>query len=157
MVRHHRRESIIVLIAVSGTLGACGSDAQSEGTDGGYSGGGGACTAPRTVLSDTTVAPGDSIVISGDEMFRGCVDHDSVPDTPPPGWSPSENLDTGPLTDQVIVWRQESSEFVLGAVDADASGVIKITVTVPSNAEPGPAEIQVGDVAPTAVTVTSEH
>lgn len=146
---------MIVLIAVFGALGACSSDVQSQGTDGDHNGGERACTAPRATLSDTTVAPGDSIVISGDEMFRGCVDYDSVPDAAPPGWSPKENPDTGPLTDQAIVWRQDSIEIVLGTVDATNSGVIEVTVTVPNNAEPGPAEIQVGAVDPAVVTIAT--
>ncbi|PSL06813.1 hypothetical protein CLV30_102202 [Haloactinopolyspora alba] len=159
MWRKHRAVPAVAIVVLGG-LTACGSEDQpsdrgeqrvqaqnngDETTDISAS-----CAKPMTDVSDATVVAGESIGVSAKGMWEQCL---------PPGWNtpgvtPGERV---PDTDLRVVWRQGSAESVLDTVDADADGVVELSVTIPDDAQPGAADITIATAVSATVTVESAN
>lgn len=159
MWRQHRAVPAVVIVILGG-LAACGSDeqpsdrgeesvqAQNDADE--TTGISASCAKPLTDVSDATVAAGESIVVSAEGMWKQCL---------PPGWNtpgvtPGERA---PDTDLHVVWRQGSAESVLDTVDANADGVVELSVTIPDDAQPGAAGITIDTAVSATVTVESAN
>lgn len=149
MRRDHR--TVIVAFLVLGAVTSCGAGATG---DPGGTGGDAACAAPITEVSDTTVAPGESVVVTAADMWDECIDHDSVAVGEPVD---RRTREPRPLTAEPVVWEQNSQDCVLTHADADSDGVIELSVTSPADAQRGKAEIRIGDAEPATIAVEARN
>lgn len=127
------RGYVLVLPFALAVLVACGAS----------SSGGGVCAQPEASSTTSTVAPGGSVELRGRFFLDGCNDQNETRPLPT-------------LRDQAVVWEQGGQSVELARVDADRNGEVAVTVTVPSNAAPGPGRITVGTGVPVSVTVAAE-
>lgn len=133
----------LILCVVTG----CAGDDQAQTSRGG------ACAAPTIAVSETTVHPGDEIVVTGEYMFDGCDDYGRVA-TDASGHAhelPREPV--LPLTGQGVGWKQGSNDTILAWADADENGFIEVLVRVPDGARVGAGEIRIGTAMPITVDV----
>lgn len=150
---HHHRRSVagaLVLLVAATLVGACSSGADDA------AGAGGAdvaasCAAPSLELSRRTVEPGETVDVVGTAFLHGCADVSTVVD------GTAVSLETTmPMTTLEVVWLQEGRRTVLASVDADpAAGDFRLAVTVPADADPGPATLRVSPAEDVTVTVTA--
>jgi hypothetical protein len=127
-----RGVAVAVAVAVAGLTGCAGTTSSSSD---------GACAAPKTILSSSSVKAGQRVTLAAEQMWDGCNDQGSR--TPLP-----------PLQNQKVEWTQNGRTTVLGAADANRQGTVKVTVTVPVTAKAGQARVRVGASSPAPVTVT---
>ena len=127
-----RGRRVAVAVAVAALTGCAGTTSSSSH---------GACAAPRTTLSSSSVKAGQRLTLAAEQMWDGCNDQGSR--TPLP-----------PLQNQKVEWTQNGRTTVLGAADANRQGAVTVTVTVPVTAKAGRAMVRVGVSAPAPVTVT---
>jgi hypothetical protein len=99
-----------------------------------------ACAQPELTSSSMEVRPGDRIAPNGKFFRDGCNDQ-------------GERGEPQPLKGQPVTWKQGASVVELARVDANTAGEIRTTVTVPSTAPAGTAEITVGLGGPFTITV----
>lgn len=94
-----------------------------------------ACAVPQSSLSQSAVAPGQPVAISGMYFAATCNDT---------GQGPAE-----PARGIPVVFRQGPTAVTLAEVDSsDTDYTVAIEVVVPQTAAPGPAELQLGWAAP---------
>ena len=123
---------VAVAVATAALTGCAGTTSSSSD---------GACAAPRTILSSSSVSPGQRVTLAAEQMWDGCNDQGSR--TPLP-----------PLRNQRVEWTQDRRTSLLGVADANRKGTVKVTVTVPVTAKVGRAMVRVGVSSPAPVTVT---
>lgn len=136
-----------LLLSPVALIAACGSDGPGASTSGD-----GACAAPLTSLAEPTVAPGRTVHVQADGLWSGCRDHGYVDED---GNAYYPDPEPTPLTDQVVTFTQGDAEVELAVVDTDSTGAAELDVTIPADAEAGPAEIAVGRAVPAEVTVVT--
>ena len=119
--RTTRRAALGALLLLAGLQGLTGCAGSS---------GGGACASPEISSSASKVKPGGTVQVTGVYFVDGCQSELNAP-LPPP------------LRQQPIEFTQGGRSTTLGRVDSE-DGTIEVSVIVPKDAEPGPADLQVG-------------
>ncbi|WP_142158644.1 hypothetical protein [Cellulomonas sp. SLBN-39] len=93
------------------------------------------CAAPRVTASPETVAPGDSLTVTGEGYVTQCLDNPGIADgTPVP-----QPTDVG--QDRVtVVWVQGSTTVDLAVADAQDDGAFEVVVSSPTRRRTGPQQ-----------------
>ncbi|PFG42614.1 hypothetical protein ATJ88_1277 [Isoptericola jiangsuensis] len=125
--------AVLAGLVVAGTSGC----ATASGTPGEN-----ACAAPAVEADPATVAPGDTMEITGVGFAHGCEDH------------PAAEESTS-MTDVPVRWLQGGVTVDLGVVDADEHGGWALRATVPADAVPGQARIDASPSTGVEITVGS--
>lgn len=92
------------------------------------------CSGPGMEVDDTTVAPGEEMVVRG--FFFGDACYDTGP--PPPG----ESAIGRPLQDIDLHIFQGPNSWLVATGDADADFEFEVRLTIPAGIEPGEAVLQ---------------
>ncbi|MBB5791880.1 hypothetical protein [Jiangella mangrovi] len=141
-----RVRALVVLLASTAAATGCGASATGPSTSDGEA----ACAAPFTTVDEPTVAPGQTVEVTAEGLWSSCRDHGASAEDGPVVYSDPEPT---PLTAQVVRFTQGGTDVELAVVDTGTDASIEVDVTIPADAEPGPAEIAVGRADPAAVTV----
>lgn len=116
----------VVAVAAVGLAGCTGS------------GSSGSCVSPSISLSSDELRPGERVTVVGDAFVHGCADTSAVVDGVVVRGEPQS-----PATGLAVVWGQGGRTETLATVDADARGQFSVAVTVPADAQEGPATLRV--------------
>ena len=92
-------------------------------------------------MSDTSLAPRESLTVSAQYQWSNCYDSGKFVSPPP-------------LKKVSVWWRQEGVETVLATAYPDENAFATVVVQVPVNAKPGAAELQIGTASSAAITIT---
>ncbi|TDC53450.1 hypothetical protein E1212_05975 [Jiangella ureilytica] len=144
-----RRVVLGLLLVPVALVAGCGSDGPGASTSGDA-----ACAAPLTFLAEPAVAPGQTVHVQADGLWSGCRDHGYVDED---GRAHYPEPEPTPLTDQVVTFMQGGAKVELTVVDSDPTGAVELDVTIPADAEAGPAVITVGRAMPAALTVVTDE
>ncbi|GII99860.1 hypothetical protein CLV28_1008 [Sediminihabitans luteus] len=100
-----------------------------------------ACEAPSITVEPRAVAPGESVMITGEGFMSDC---DDTPDG-----------DAGdPLQGLEVVFDHDGQTYAGGTADAGPSGTLSITVPVPLDLPAGKVDVSVGTSEPETITVS---
>ena len=100
-------------------------------------------TETKTSVSDTSLAPGESVTVSAPYQWSNCYDSGKFASPPP-------------LKEVSVSWRQEGVETQLATAYPDANAFATVVVQVPVNAKVGAAELQIGTASSAAITITRD-
>jgi hypothetical protein len=137
------------LFAALALVAGCGAGGAGTTTDGEA-----LCSAPVTSVAEPTVSPGQTVRVSAVDLWSSCRDHGIADDD---GNVSYPDPEPSPLTGLHVRWTQDDTVVDLGTVDADSTAAAELDVTIPADADAGPAELTVGPhSSPAAVTVVTE-
>ena len=131
-----RRRSAALLLALSAVVPACSwQDLTPPGADSA------SCAGPYVETTPRQAQPGESVEVLSQHQLSGCYDTGQL-------------RAAEPLPDLPVTLTQGTSSTRYDPVDAHGSdGVLRTTITVPSDAPPGLAEVTVGAAPPALLMV----